>query len=82
MSFTRILLKEKYSNCRLCYNYNSYSFHIHKILSILNVLSIYVTIENLLRKMYIEGALMSKSSNIVLNRLDAYVATAYVSVKA
>ena len=29
-------------NCRLCHNYNSYSFHIHTILSILNVLSIYV----------------------------------------
>ena len=26
------------SNCRFCHNYNSYSFHIHNIMSILNVL--------------------------------------------
>ena len=30
------------SNCRLCNNYNCYSFHFHNILSILDVLSIYV----------------------------------------
>ncbi len=50
----------------MCHNYNSYSFHIHKILSILDVLSIYVNGRILLSKMYIEGALMSKSRNIAL----------------
>ncbi len=38
------------SNCRFCHNYNSYSFHIHKILSILNVLSIYVNDRKFVRK--------------------------------
>ncbi len=35
------ILKDK-CNCRFCHNYKSFTFHIHKILSILNVLSIYV----------------------------------------
>ncbi len=39
-SFTGIPLKE--SNCRLCHNYNSCSFHIYNMLSILDVLSICV----------------------------------------
>ncbi len=39
MSFTGILVKEMFLQI---VSYNSYCFHIHKILSILNVLSIYV----------------------------------------
>ena len=37
------------------------------VLSILNVLSIYVKDRKIIGKMYIEGALMSKSRNIGLN---------------
>ncbi len=46
--------------------YNSHGFNINKILSILNVLSTQVKTENLLKKMHIEGALMSKSQNITV----------------
>ena len=38
------------SNCRFCHNYNSYSFHIHNIMSILNVLSIFVNKRKFVRK--------------------------------
>ena len=41
-----------------------------KILSILNVLSIYVKDRKFVGKMYIEGALMSKSHNIALSISD------------
>ncbi len=42
---------------------------IPPVASILNVLSIYVMIEMLLNKMYIEGALVIKSCNITLSQL-------------
>ena len=38
------------SNCRFCHNYSSYSFHIHNIMSILNVLSIFVNKRKFVRK--------------------------------
>ncbi len=38
------------SNFRFCQEYNSYSFHNHKILNILNVLSIYVNDRKIVEK--------------------------------
>ena len=51
-----------------CHNYNSYSFQIHKILSILNILVIYVNDRKFIRKNVHRGTLMSKSCNIALKK--------------
>ena len=49
------------------------SIHIHKILSILNVLSSYATNDRkFVGKMYIEGAFMSKSCTTVLMLCEYY----------
>ena len=58
------------SNCRFCHNYSSYSFHIHNIMSILNVLSIFVNKRKFVRKNADRGRTTEHISSYCFNYAD------------
>ena len=63
------------SNCRFCHNYSSYSFHIHNIMSILNVLSIFVNKRKFVRKNADRGRTTEHISSYCFKHIECPIPT-------